>query len=144
MPINWPKKQNILKKPVNLEAKPVANLQQEVARYTLSIRKGRQKLADDSGQPLLCAAGYFLIMELILSIQGNWNSLMPDCDYTVDKLLSAILSCVMALPFLSPHGSQTGLQSLSFQPLLHLQCSSESTTQSKGESTYKSSFIPII
>lgn len=42
---------------MNLEAKPVANLQQEVARYTLSIRKDRQKLADDSGQPLpaLCS-----------------------------------------------------------------------------------------
>lgn len=69
---------------------------------------------------------------------------MPDCDYTADKLVPAIQPCTMSLPFLSPHGSQTGLQSLSFLPLLHLQCSSESTTQSKGESTYKSSFISII
>lgn len=57
MPINWPKNQNILKRPVNLKAKAVANLQQEAARYSLSITKSRQELSDHSWQPLptLCS-----------------------------------------------------------------------------------------
>lgn len=42
---------------MNLKAKAVANLQQEAARYSMSIRKSRQKLSDHSGQPLptLCS-----------------------------------------------------------------------------------------
>lgn len=62
--INWPKKQNILKRPVNQEATAVANLQQEVPRYNLSARKRTQKLSDHSGQPL---------PDLYSMVSWKWN-----------------------------------------------------------------------